>query len=92
MPERQKPPRRHHTVSKFYLRHFADSEDRVATVALPGDNRFTQSIENASVHIDFNTALGLDGEQTTVAEEAFGYIETDAAEAWRAVAGGIWPL
>jgi hypothetical protein len=31
------PARRHHLVSKFYLRHFADENDMITTVFLPGD-------------------------------------------------------
>ena len=38
--------RRHHTVPRFYLRGFAEAE-RIATVRLPGDQRFTQSINDA---------------------------------------------
>jgi hypothetical protein len=29
--------RRHHVVSKFYLRHFADEREQLTTVLLPGD-------------------------------------------------------
>jgi hypothetical protein len=38
--------KRHHLVSKFYLRYFADERDQITTVMLPGDRRFTQSINN----------------------------------------------
>ena len=34
MPEQA---RRHHVVSKFYLRYFANDNERVTTVMLPGD-------------------------------------------------------
>jgi hypothetical protein len=86
------PAIRHHVVSKFYLGYFADADDRVATVMLPGDRSFVQSIENASVHNHFYTAIGLDGEPTDAAEQAFSLIETAAAEAWREIADGRWPL
>lgn len=34
MPEQA---RRHHVVSKFYLRYFANDNERVTTVMLPGN-------------------------------------------------------
>lgn len=84
--------RRNHVVSKFYLRYFADEAEQVTTVMLPGDRSFAQSIGNASVETNFYTALGNDGEETDVAEEAFGQIEGAAADAWREMAAGRWPL
>ncbi|WP_253874093.1 DUF4238 domain-containing protein [Promicromonospora umidemergens] len=84
--------RRHHVVSKFYLRYFADDVGQVTTVVLPGDRTFTQSINDASVHNQYYTAIGHDGLTTDVAEQAFGEIEAAAAPAWRAVHDGVWPL
>ncbi|MFK4083652.1 DUF4238 domain-containing protein [Kribbella sp. NPDC020789] len=89
MPEQAK---RHHLVSKFYLRYFADEADKIVTVMLPGERRFTQGIGNASVQTHFYTAVGLDGQLTDAAETAFGYIETAAAAAWREFTAGAWPL
>ena len=84
-------PRRHHTVSKFYLSHFANDAGQVRTVEVQGGSSY-QSIGDASVQTDFYTAVGLDGSPTDVAEAAFGRIEGEAAEAWRAVKQGAWPL
>jgi hypothetical protein len=79
-------------VSKFYLRYFADEADQVRTVILPGDLQFLQSVERATVRTRFYTAVGHDGQPTDAAETAFGGIETVAAEAWRELSEGVWPL
>ena len=84
--------RRHHLVSKFYLRHFADQSGLVATVELPGHRTFTQSVEDASVRRDYYTAVDNEGEETDSAETAFAKIEGPAAKSWRNVTGGTWPL
>jgi hypothetical protein len=91
-PNQQGPARRHHLVSKFYLRHFADADDQITTVLLPGDRTFVQNIANASVQNNFYTAVGVDGDETDAAERAFSVIETPAAEAWQYIAAGVWPL
>ena len=49
--------RRHHTVPRFYLRGFAEQE-RIMTVRLPGDQRFAQSINDASAAKDFYAISG----------------------------------
>lgn len=84
--------KKHHLVSKFYLRYFADEADQVRTVILPGDLQFLQSVERATVRTRFYTAVGHDGQPTDAAETAFGGIETVAAEAWRELSEGVWPL
>lgn len=84
--------RAHHVVSKFYLRHFADEAGMLATVELPGQRSFVQSVNSASVRKDYYTGIGQDGQETDVAEGAFGVIEGRAADAWRTVASGKWPL
>ncbi|TDB96911.1 DUF4238 domain-containing protein [Actinomadura sp. 7K534] len=89
MPEQA---RRHHVVSKFYLRYFADERDRVTTIMLPGERTFTQNIANASVQTDFYTVIDNDGHESDLAEQALSQIETLAADAWRELAAGVWPL
>lgn len=84
--------KRHHVVSKFYLRYFADAANRIKTVMLPGEPTFVQSVENASVRTQFYTAIGHDGQPTDAAEKAFSGVETAAAKAWAEVAAGVWPL
>lgn len=87
MPEQAK---RHHVVSKFYLRYFADERDRVSTVMLPGDRNFTQNI--ATVQTNFYTVIDNDGHQSALAEQALSQIERLAADAWRELAAGVRPL
>ena len=89
---KQRPARRHHLVSRFYLRYFADDNEQVTTVMLPGDRVFTQAARRASVTNDFYTAIGHDGLETDAAEGAFSEIEGPASEAWRQIAYGEWPL
>lgn len=89
MPEQA---RRHHVVSKFYLRHFADEREQLTTVMLPGDRTFTQSITNASVQTDFYTVIDTHGNESDLAEQALSGIETPAADAWHELAAGVWPL
>jgi hypothetical protein len=84
--------RRHHVVSKFYLRYFANDNERVTTVMLPGDRTFPQSIDDASVQTRYYTVIDQTGQQSDAAEQALSLVETDAAKAWREVAAGVWPL
>lgn len=84
--------KRHHLVSKFYLKYFADDAGRITTIRLDNKRQFVQSVYNATVIKDFNTAVGFDGEPTDQAEDSFGEIEGVAAPVWQSVAGGKWPL
>jgi hypothetical protein len=87
MSVEQRPARRHHVVSKFYLRYFAHDDGMLTTIELPG-RPFPQSVESASVRTDFYTALNSAGQETDAAERVFGEIEGPAATAWRLVAAG----
>jgi hypothetical protein len=84
--------RRHHLVSKFYLRYFADEREQITTVMLPGDRRFTQNIKDASVNNDFYTVIDNNGQESDLVEKALSELEGPAATAWREVAQGVWPL
>lgn len=84
--------RRHHVVSKFYLRYFANDNERVATVMLPGDRIFPQSIGDASVQTGYYTVIDQTGQQSDAVEQALSLVEAHAATAWREVAAGVWPL
>ena len=53
--------KRHHTVPQFYLRGFADDE-RIATVRLPGEARFVQSVRKAARQTNF---YAVDGHEDT---------------------------
>lgn len=84
--------KRHHVVSKFYLRYFADTRDQLQTVMLPGDRRFPQSVGDASVNTNFYTVIDDEGEQSDAAEHALSQLEGYAATAWREMDAGVWPL
>jgi hypothetical protein len=84
--------RRHHVVSKFYLRHFADDNEQIASVMLPGDRTFLQNIGDASVRCGYYTVIDQEGQQSDSAEQALSLVEANAAAAWREVAAGVWPL
>ncbi|PXY33456.1 hypothetical protein BAY59_10225 [Prauserella coralliicola] len=88
----RKQAKSHHLVSRFYLRYFADEAEQITTVMLPGDQVFLQSIKRATVQTKFYTAIDRDGQTTDVAEQAFGMIEAEAADVWRQVSDGAWPL
>ena len=88
----QQQARRHHVVSKFYLRYFANDNERVMAVMLPGDRRFPQSIGDASVQTGYYTVIDQAGHQSDTAEQALSLVEARAATAWREVAAGVWPL
>lgn len=82
--------RRHHTVPPFYLRGFAEQE-RIATVRLPGDKRFAQSINDASVAKNFYAVPGHeDGDD--VIEKSLSEVEGATAQVFEAIAKGRWPL
>ena len=84
--------RRQHTVSKFYLRGFADEREQVARIALPGEPRVRLSIRDASVIKDFYSVELPGGERSDMFEKAFSEIEGPASRALDAIFGGTWPL
>lgn len=90
MTAAQPVARRHHTVPKFYLREFAD-RDQVTTIQLPGERRFTQSIDDATVNRNFY--LVEDHEDgPDVLERAFSALEGSAAAVIGDLKAGLWPL
>lgn len=66
--------RRHHVVSKFYLRYFANDHERVTTVMLPGDRTFQQSIGDASVQTDYYAVIDQAGYRSDAAEQALSLV------------------
>lgn len=88
-PERELS-RRHHTVPKFYLRGFA-LDDRITTVQLPGNKRFTQSVSDASVGKDFYMLEGHpDGDDAV--ERALAETEAATSPVFKRILSGVWPL
>lgn len=84
--------RRQHVVSRFYLNGFANEDQRVARVELPGDVTRVLSTGDAGVIKDFYTITLPDGTKSDFFERAFGEVEGLAAEAMRAITSGVWPV
>lgn len=82
--------KRHHTVPQFYLRRFANGE-RIATVRLPGDQRFVQSVRKAASETNFYAVVGHE-DGPDVFEKLLSSIEGDASRAFGRIASGTWPL
>lgn len=82
--------RRHHTVPQFYLKGFARG-DQIATVGLPGDRRFVQSVRRAASENDFYTLPGhTDGSDAF--EKLLSEIEGRAKGVFDKINHGTWPL
>jgi hypothetical protein len=84
--------RRQHTVSRFYLKGFADDREQIARLALPGGERITLSIRDATVIKDFYSVELPNGERSDMFERMFADIEAPASRALDAVLGAEWPL
>ncbi|HEY5181304.1 MAG TPA: DUF4238 domain-containing protein, partial [Dermatophilaceae bacterium] len=69
--------KRHHTVPQFYLRGFADGE-RIATVRLPGDQPFVQSVRKAASEMNFYSIAGHE-DGPDVFEKLLSSIEGEAS-------------
>lgn len=82
--------KRHHTVPQFYLRGFS-SNDQLATVRLPGEHRFVQSVRKAAAEMNF---YAVDGHEDgpDAFEKLLSSIEGEAARVFGVIAGGVWPL
>lgn len=87
-----KRSRRQHTVSKFYLKGFANDSDVVRRVAIPSRDVVDLSVNSASVIKDFYTVRLPDGSLSDVFEHAFGQIEGGAAAAHQGLLTGVWPM
>ncbi|WNO64658.1 DUF4238 domain-containing protein [Streptomyces sp. AM2-3-1] len=84
--------RRQHTVSKFYLKGFADGSGKICRVSLPGEPLIVLSTNDATVVKDFYTVTLPDGSLSDFFEKAFSNIEGAAAEALRLILAGTWPI
>ena len=85
----EKRIRRQHTVSRFYLRGFADGREQVRRIQLPGDNVLTMSISDASVIKDFYSVELPDGTLSDMFERAFSDVEGVASAALGEVQRGV---
>ncbi|MDN3242576.1 DUF4238 domain-containing protein [Glycomyces tritici] len=90
MPEQQKPARRHHVVSKFYLRRFANPRNQLIRCPLDGKAHL-QSVNDATVRKDFYSVLA-EGVEQDAFETELAEVETEAAAAFTAILrNGVWP-
>lgn len=82
--------KRHHTVPQFYLRGFAEN-DKLTTVRLPGEQRFTQVVRKAASETNFYALEGHeDGDDAF--EKALSAVEGETARIFSSVVQGVWPL
>jgi hypothetical protein len=82
--------KRHHTLPQFYLRGFSGN-DQLATVRLPGEKRFVQSIRKAAAEMNF---YALDGHEDgpDAFEKLLSSIEGETGHVFGLIADGVWPL
>jgi hypothetical protein len=91
MPEQQRPARRHHVVSKFYLQQFANAQGQLLRLPLDGKPHL-QSVTDATVQKHFNT-LNVEGLEPDHFEKGLAMLESVAAKAFKAcVRDRQWPL
>ena len=88
----EKQRRRNHTVSKFYLRGFANDAGQIRRISLPGDDEHLVSISDATVIKDFYLFEVGDGETSDAFEIRLGEAEAVAVNAYSEVSNGRWPL
>jgi hypothetical protein len=81
----------HHTVPQFYLRQFANDSERITTVRLPGDMRYTSSVKKTAA---INRFYSIDGHPSgaDVFEKGLSELERFAAQVLQAIIAGEWPL
>ena len=68
----QRPARKHHLNSEFFLRRFANHRDQVAVYDKARDAEFPRSVVDAAVETDFYTVEGPDGPSDFVEREVMG--------------------
>ena len=66
-------------------------ENKLATVRLPGEQRFMQSVRKAASETNFYSVVGHE-DGPDVFEKLLSSIEGDAARAFGRIASGTWPL
>jgi hypothetical protein len=82
--------KRHHYVPAFYLRGFADG-DRITTVRLPGDQRYTNSVRRTAAENGFYAVPNHpDGADSF--EKSLSHVEGRAAGIFASIEAGEWPL
>lgn len=88
----QRPARRHHVVSKFYLERFANERHMLMRVPLGGGESRPVPTRSATVQTDFY-GVQREGIETDVFENALADLEAPAAAAMRRLIDDeIWPI
>ena len=85
-------PRLHHYVPQFYLKRFADDEDRVGVIELAKPSRGHRRVNHVSKVAaikDFYTIVHVDGHDTTVVENILGAVDGRAARVIPRIAYGV---
>jgi uncharacterized protein DUF4238 len=83
--------RRHHFVSVFYLKRFADQRDQIAVYRRDPPKVFVTSVTNAAVEAGFYALTLKDGSRSEMAEELIAKIEDWAAPALGRILSGHFP-
>ncbi len=84
--------KRQHTVSRFYLRGFANTKDQVLRIAIPGDHSATLATADASVIKDFYSIELENGTISDAFEREMSTIEAAASKALSRIESGEWPI
>jgi hypothetical protein len=85
--------RRNHTVNSSYLQRFGDDRGFLTGVKLPGDRRFTVSVDSATVIKNFYVVRLPDGSESDQAEDDFCEIEAAAGASIRVLIDQRrWPI
>jgi hypothetical protein len=86
-------PRRHHFVSQFYLRRFAQTRgktSRIATIPLDDPQKHrVASVGDTAVIADFYTIVRRDGTDTAAVEKALAQMEAAAHDPLERLAYGV---
>jgi hypothetical protein len=93
MTPKGRPARRHHVVSKFYLKGFADDQGQIVRVPLGATaDAHPISITNATVQKDFYR-VDREGTEPDAFESALSDVEDEAAPAFRRLVDEqVWPI
>ena len=86
-------PRRHHFLPRFYLRRFADADERLMIVPLDNPAKADpRHIDNVAVQRDFYTHIDEEVGETVAVEKILAVIEGNAADVLHALDDGVRPF
>jgi hypothetical protein len=86
-------PRRHHVLSQFYMRAFADAKGRVRVVERASGDEYTSGTANVFVERDYYTVSSADAEDDHgLIEGLYAKVEGVAAPIFEQLRDGDFPL